>query len=271
MPTRTPAPTPTRAAAPTPTPAPRPTAAPAPAPAPTRATPPPAAVPGLSLDDVKRLREQVEALRPGAAPPRDRATPANDLLTAVTDKLRETADADAARIEALERALASAEARADAAEKRIQALEVRAEEAGNEQSAALADALAAVEAVLGRTDTLDDERQALQAALDRSTTSLESAQRQISELKAAQQPPRDGHAVIGPETLATLLGQFVSGVGSQLGGLRVASGDVALKTAVAPLGDGAGFVLPGAGTKTQDLPVLHEIRLRLDPSGTRGT
>lgn len=259
---RTPAPK----TAPTPGPTPVPTPAPASPPTPSSITrPTPAPAPGLSLADVQALRERIETLKPDATLPRTVATPSDELFVAVAAKFRETADAGKDRIKELEKALAVSGKRADTADARAETLETQMGAEREEQSSALSDALAAVQALLDRSGTVTEERDALASELEATKSALASARRQIDELKAAQKPSREGPDVIGPETLANLLGKFVAGVGAQFEGLQVASGDVALKAAVAPLGDGAGFVLPVAGRDQGDLPVLHEIRLHLDP------
>lgn len=276
-PRKSPAPAPAKAAAPAPAKAAAPAA---PAPRVTVAPPktsPPAAASGprtpaqpatpaaaaLSAADIKIIRDRLEAFTPDT-PAAAAATPttADGIVAIVAEKLKEARAADAARIKALE------DARAADAE-RIRTLDAKAADTAG---AADAETDAALRDALETTDVLLAEVARLRSLADGQATELatlkagaERTQREIAELRAAQKPTRDGAQVLGAETVASLLDDFVGSFRSRLGALQVSSGDVLLKAGFTALGDGAGFVLPSATAPAADQPALHEIRLRLDP------
>jgi hypothetical protein len=205
----------------------------------------------LSIADVKLIRDRLDTLQPGAAVAV--ATPTDQLVAAMAEKLNAARLADQTRITELEAKLAALAEPAKADEE--------------DRDAGLRDALQA-------TDALLVEVSRLQLGLGTATTDLASAraqldraQREISELRASVDPKATGAHVLGAETVASLLNDFVGSFKGRINGLVVGGGEVMLKAGFAQLGDGAGFVLPTANAPASEIPVLHDIRLRLDPKG----
>lgn len=215
----------------------------------TRPTAPAAA---LSLADVKAIRERLEGFTPDAAPAAAAATTADALVALVADKLKTARAADAERIKTLENEVAD--------------VGKRAASDGDETRLGLRDALDTTDQLLAELRKAKARGDALAAEVAKLKAALDRADLEIAELRAAQQPTPEGGHVLGAETVAALLDQFVGSFRSRLGTLAVSSGDVVLKAGFAPLGKGAGFVLPSASAPATELPVLHEIRLRLDPA-----
>lgn len=243
-------------------------AAPAPKPAPVAAppsrapTPAPPAAATLSLADVKLLRDRLDAVKPGV--PVAGSTPSDQLLAAMAAKLDAARTEDRATIAALEKKLAALTAQVAELEAQAADVAANAAAASGDHTTELGDALAVADkllAELARTRTSSD---AGAADLATAKVALGRAQREVADLRTAADPKSTGATVLGAETVASLLNDFVGSFKSQLSGLAVASGEVSLKAGFAQLGKAAGFVLPTAGTPAASLPVLHEITLRLD-------
>ncbi|MGI4879959.1 MAG: hypothetical protein ACRYG4_20995 [Janthinobacterium lividum] len=245
-------------------PAPKPSAdvAASPKAPPAAPAPPVEAAPALSLADVKLLRDRLDAVKPGVAVAG--SSPSDRLLAAMAAKLDAARAEDRAKIAALEARLAGLTTQLADLTARADSLAAQAAAVGDDRDAELRDALAVTDRLLAELARSRANGEAGAADLATAKTSLGRAQREVADLRTAADPKSTGAAVLGPETVASLLNDFVGSFKSQLTGLDVASGEVSLKAGFAQLGKGAGFVLPTAGTPAASLPVLHEITLRLD-------
>lgn len=239
--------------------------------APTRTTPdtatpttPPTSAPSpaaaLTAADVKLLRDRLDALNAGATVAG--STPADQLVAVMAAKLETARSADQARI-------ATLEARVQALTAQVSDVTTKAAEqaatTSDERDAELRDALAVTDRLLADLDKTKASGNAAAADLAKAQQALARAEREAADLRAAADPKATGGTVLGPETVASLLNDFVGSFSGRLTGLGVASGEVSLKAGFAQLGQGAGFVLPSSQTPAAEQPVLHEIRLKLDP------
>jgi|GEM_PF-7023562 len=262
----------TNPAAPATTPAtPKPDTAPAVPPRPSAlATSPPSKTASptsatLSIADVKQLRDRLDTVKPGV--PERGSTPGDQLVAAMAAKLDAARAEDRATIAALEARLTAVTAQVADLKSQAADLAAGAAAASGDHSAELHDALTVTDRLLAELALSKASGQAVTADLAASKASLVRVQREVGDLRAAVDPKATGAAVLGPETVAALLNDFVGSFTSNLTGLGVASGEVSLKTAFAQFGKGAGFVLPTAHTPAGELPLLHEITLRLDTRG----
>lgn len=206
-----------------------------------------------------------EATNPGV--PERGSTPGDQLVAAMAAKLDAARAEDRATIAALEARLTAVTAQVADLKSQAADLAAGAAAASGDHSAELHDALTVTDRLLAELALSKASGQAVTADLAASKASLVRVQREVGDLRAAVDPKATGAAVLGPETVAALLNDFVGSFTSNLTGLGVASGEVSLKTAFAQFGKGAGFVLPTAHTPAGELPLLHEITLRLDTRG----
>lgn len=219
----------------------------------------------LSIADVKQLRDRLDTVKPGV--PVRGSTPGDQLVAAMAAKLDAARAEDRATIAALEARLTAVTAQVADLKSQAADLAAGAAAASGYHSAELHNALTVTDRLLAELALSKASGQAVTADLAASKASLVRVQREVGDLRAAVDPKATGAAVLGPETVAALLNDFVGSFTSNLTGLGVASGEVSLKTAFAQFGKGAGFVLPTAHTPAGELPLLHEITLRLDTRG----
>jgi class 3 adenylate cyclase len=137
----------------------------------------------------------------------------------------------------------------------------------DDRDAELRDALEATDTLLAEMSRLKLGVDAATAELVSAKAQLARAEREVTELRASVDPKATGAHVLGAETVASLLNDFVGSFKGRISGLEVGGGEVTLKAGFAQLGDGAGFVLPTANAPASEMPILHDIRLRLDPKG----